>query len=92
MLLIGSRLETMQRLAVCEEPGGPRVLRADVPQLRPQPFEAKFFTFTSNSQQFLASDGMKLDLSRQMVTVADDPQMKRGVVQSFEVGEYWSSF
>ncbi|MFE3985682.1 hypothetical protein ACFYUD_22715 [Nocardia tengchongensis] len=92
VLLIGSRLETMQRLAVCEEPGGPRVLRADVPQLRAQPFEAKFFTFTANSQQFLAADGMKLDLSRQMVTVADDPQMKRGVVQSFTVGEYWSSF
>ncbi|GAB2527699.1 hypothetical protein GCM10027167_34460 [Nocardia heshunensis] len=92
VLLVGSRLDTMQRLAVCEEPGSPRVLRADVPQLRAQPFEATFFTFTANSQQFVAADGMKLDLSRQMVTVADDRQMKRGVVQSFTVGEYWSSF
>ncbi|MFD7843048.1 hypothetical protein ACFV4K_08945 [Nocardia sp. NPDC059764] len=92
VLLIGALLGTTQRLAVCEEPGGPRVLRADVPQLRAQPFEAKFFTFTANSQQFLAADGMKLDLSRQMVTITDDPQMKRGVVQSFTVGEYWSTF
>jgi len=66
------------------------VLRAAAPTLRAQPFEAPFFTYTANSQQYLNGDGMKLDLSKTTVTVTDDPQNPRYIV-GLVVEAYWSA-
>lgn len=92
VLLIAALTDSTERYAVCERSGADRVLRVAAPRLRAQPFEARFFTFTANSQQFVAEDGTKIDLAREVVTVIDDPQAKRGLVVSYVVQQYWSSF
>ncbi|MFE6924247.1 hypothetical protein ACFVAV_24700 [Nocardia sp. NPDC057663] len=90
VLLIGATRNSKEKFAVCERADATRILRASSPTLRPQPFEAPFFTYTANSQQYLNSDGMKIDLSKATVTVTDDPQNPRYIV-GFVVEAYWSA-
>ncbi|MFE3229034.1 hypothetical protein [Nocardia sp. NPDC059228] len=79
-----------QRFVVCEDRSGTRIMRAVAPVLRPDPFEGTFFTFTANSQQFVA-DGMKIDLARATITVTDDPQHPEFRAVTWTVNEYWSA-
>lgn len=80
-----------ERIVVCENAVSKvRVMRASSPFLRPGPLEGTFFTFTANSQQFVA-DGMKIDLARGMVTVTDDPQRPDLRARSVTISEYWSA-
>ncbi len=79
-----------QRFVVCEDRAGTRLLRASAPGLRPEPFEGTFFTFTANSQQFVA-DGMKIDLARATITVTDDPTRPQFRAVTWTVNEYWSA-
>ncbi|MFF5034766.1 hypothetical protein [Nocardia salmonicida] len=67
-------------------------MRAAAPTLRPDPFEGAFFTFTANSQQFVA-DGMKIDLARATitVTVTDAPKRPEFRAVTWTVNEYWSA-
>ncbi len=90
VLLIGALRNSKEKFAVCERADTTRVLRAWAPGLRAQPFEAPFFTYTANSQQFRHDDGMKIDLSKATVTVTDDPQNPRYIV-GFVVEAYWSA-
>lgn len=78
------------RFVVCEDRTGTRIMRAVAPALRPNPFEGTFFTFTANSQQFVA-DGMKIDLARATITVTDDPQHPEFRAVTWTVNEYWSA-
>lgn len=86
----GTRAGGDQRFVVCEDPTGTRLMRATAPVLRPNPFEGTFFTFTANSQQFVA-DGMKIDLARMTITVTDDPQHPEFRAVTWTVNEYWSA-
>lgn len=79
-----------QRFVVCEDQTGTRIMRATAPTLRPEPFEGAFFTFTANSQQFVA-DGMKIDLARATITVTDDPKRPEFRAVTWTVNEYWSA-
>ncbi|MEV0061329.1 hypothetical protein [Nocardia sp. NPDC050718] len=89
VLLIGATRNSKEKFAVCERADATRVLRAAAPGLRAQPFEAPFFTYTANSQQFRNGDGMKIDLSKATVTVTDDPQNPRYII-GMVVEAYWS--
>ncbi|NKX89117.1 hypothetical protein [Nocardia coubleae] len=90
VLLIGALKGSEEKFAVCERGDASRILRAAAPTLRTQPFEASFFTYTANSQQYRNDDGMKLDLSKKVVTVTDDPQNPRYIV-GLTVEAYWSA-
>lgn len=79
-----------QRFVVCEDRTATRIMRAVAPALRPEPFEGVFFTFTANSQQFVA-DGMKIDLARATITVTDDPKHPEFRAVTWTVNEYWSA-
>lgn len=78
------------RIVVCENKAGVRVMRANAAYLRPDPIEGTFFTFTANSQQFVA-DGMKIDLAHSTVTITDDPKRPDLSSRSFTLSEYWSA-
>ncbi|MFE5474243.1 hypothetical protein ACFQ9R_00955 [Nocardia sp. NPDC056541] len=86
----GSRVGGDQRFVVCEDQAGTRIMRAAAPALRPDPFDGTFFTFTANSQQFVA-DGMKIDLARATITVTDDPKHPEFRAVTWTVNEYWSA-
>ncbi|MGW6426623.1 hypothetical protein ACWF82_28465 [Nocardia sp. NPDC055053] len=90
VLLIGATRNSKEKFAVCERTDATRVMRASAPTLRAQPFEAPFFTYTANSQQYLNSDGMKIDLSKKTVTITDDPQNPHYIV-GLAVEAYWSA-
>lgn len=86
----GRRIGGDQRFVVCEDRTGTRIMRATAPALRPDPFEGEFFTFTANSQQFVA-DGMKIDLARATITVTDDPRRPEYRAVTWTVNEYWAA-
>ncbi|WP_067453059.1 hypothetical protein [Nocardia alba] len=86
----GSTVGGDQRFVVCEDRAGTRIVRATAPALRPEPFEGTFFTFTANSQQFVA-DGMKIDLARATITVTDDPKHPEFRAVTWTVNEYWGA-
>ncbi|MEV0542186.1 hypothetical protein [Nocardia salmonicida] len=86
----GRRVGGDQRFVVCEDQTGTRIMRAAAPTLRPDPFEGALFTFTANSQQFVA-DGMKIDLARATITVTDDPKHPEFRAVTWTVNEYWSA-
>ncbi|MEU4647273.1 hypothetical protein [Nocardia fluminea] len=86
----GSQVGGDQRFVVCEDQTGTRIVRAVAPALRSDPFEGAFFTFTANSQQFVA-DGMKIDLARATITVTDDPKHPEFRAVTWTVNEYWAA-
>ncbi|MFD4459723.1 hypothetical protein [Nocardia sp. NPDC058480] len=86
----GSQVGGDQRFVVCEGQTGTRIMRAVAPALRPEPFDGAFFTFTANSQQFVA-DGMKIDLARATITVTDDPKHPEFRAVTWTVNEYWGA-
>ncbi|MFC4373753.1 hypothetical protein ACFO5K_06525 [Nocardia halotolerans] len=86
----GFRTGGDKRFVVCEDQTATRIMRAVAPSLRPEPFEGAFFTFTANSQQFVA-DGMKIDLARATITVTDDPKRPEYRAVTWMVNEYWSA-
>ncbi|MFD3592907.1 hypothetical protein ACFWU5_09275 [Nocardia sp. NPDC058640] len=86
----GNQVGGDQRFVVCEDRSATRIMRAVAPSLRPDPLEGTFFTFTANSQQFVA-DGMKIDLARATITVTDDPKHPEFRAVTWAVNEYWSA-
>ncbi|MFD3702074.1 hypothetical protein ACFWUP_02895 [Nocardia sp. NPDC058658] len=86
----GTQVGGDQRFVVCEDQTATRIMRAVAPALRPDPLEGVFFTFTANSQQFVA-DGMKIDLARATITVTDDPKHPEFRAVTWTVNEYWSA-